>query len=87
MVRIVLFALGLSSAFLMCELLLIACGVTALCVLFFLVGAASLSSHLTSADCRSKDVHLLAVIIAELELGDMEGQVLFAGLVESVRIF
>jgi len=38
---------------------------------------------LTAFNCRSEDVRARSIIIADLELGDIEGQILFARLVES----
>ena len=37
----------------------------------------------TSANCRSKDVRIHAVVITELEFRDIQRKVLFADLVES----
>ncbi len=37
---------------------------------------------LTSADCRSENVRILAVIVAELELRDIERKVLFTDVME-----
>lgn len=51
--RIVWLALDLSNIFLMCSLLLIACGLAALSVWSFVVGAASISSHSASLNGRS----------------------------------
>ena len=38
--------------------------------------------YLAFSNCRPKDVRVQAVIITELELGDIDRQVLFADLVE-----
>jgi hypothetical protein len=37
------------------------------------------------SDCRSEDIHIAAVIIAELEFRNIQWQILFADLVESAH--
>jgi len=44
------------------------------------------SAALASADCRSENVAIKAIIIAELELCNAKMQILFADVVESANV-